>query len=365
MRLKKQTWFLALAATAALAVAAGLVALKVAPSSDYVRGQTDFEIMSTEGRLITFTDAQDEGERARDAALARLRAIEKALNRYDASSEVSAVNRAAGGAESVMVSETTARAVSEAKRFHQLTGGVFNPLVGSLVAVWKRAAAEGRLPSDEETGAALGLLNCQEIVVLEPPSPPAGPGKWFKCRLGKAGMQLDLGGMAKGWAADEALKEIRRCGGVHAAMVMLGGDGACWSEPGWSRPWTLGVQDPRRPDSREPIVKFLMTNGAAVTSGNYYRYYEIGGKRYSHIFDPRSGRPIENPVASATAIHPDGGTADALATACTVLGVKEGLALLERTAGAEGLILEFSDGRLVRHATKGFVQYEAPGDAGR
>ena len=148
---------------------------------------------------------------------------------------------------------------------------------------------------------------------------------------------------------------------------MLGGDGACWSEPGWSRPWTFGVQDPRDTVSRKVLLRLRATGGAVVTSGGYYRYHEIAGRRYSHVLDPRTGRPVETAVASATVIHREGAAADALATACMVLGARDGIALLTRLAQspagrgeAEGLILESRDGRLVRRATPGFAAYEAP-----
>jgi len=322
--------------------------------------------MDTRGDVIIYTDTEAQGRLAYEAALARLKTIERLLNRYDPASELSAVNRAAGGPP-VIVSRTTARAVIQARHLWQTTGGAFNPLVGSLVALWTQCEAERRLPTDEQIQSALLLLNMDEVEVAEG---GAADGT-SSCRLARAGMQLDLGGMAKGWAAQEAVAAIRRCEGVRAALVNLGGDGACWSEPGggprgteepgasrppWRRPWRFGLQDPRTV-SRKILAPLEATRGAVVTSGNTYRYYEIDGRRYSHVLNPRTGRPVENCIASATVVHPDGGTADGLATACMVLGTGKSIELLERLPGAEGLILELSEGRLLPCPTEGFEQY--------
>lgn len=310
----------------------------------------DVAIMDTQGRIFADSDTEAQAVAARDAAEARLRTIERLLNRYDAASELSAVNRAAGG-PAVPVSESTARAIAAAKRLAQTTGGAFNPLVGSLVALWKRGEADGRLPDENEIRSALGLLNVEDIRLAE------SGGRWT-CRLARPGMRLDLGGLAKGWAAQEALAEMRKCRGIHAALVMLGGDGASWCEPGWPGRWTIGVQDPRRPLVPTVLLRLRTTDAAVVTSGPYYRHYEIAGKRYNHILDPRTGRPTEGSLVSATVIHGDGASADALATACMVLGTEAALELLERTAEAEGLMLEQSGDRLVGRRTAGFARYE-------
>lgn len=315
-----------------------------------VRTDAEFLVMSTKGRLITYAATRAQGEAALDAALARLAEIERALNRYDPQSELSALNRSAGG-QAMTVSATTGRTIAASKELCRLSGGLFNPLVGRLVTLWKKAAREDREPTDEAIQAAMALLDINEVEVSR-------TGDIYSVRLGREGMALDLSGLAKGWAAQEVVDEIRLREGVRAVLVMLGGDGTTWSREGWPRPWEIGLQDPREAVSTSFLARVRMANGSVVTSGGYYRYFEIGARRLSHVIDPRTGRPATTTVASATVVHPDGATADGLATACLVLGAGRALKLLGRIPQAEGLILETKDGELLRHETEGFVEYE-------
>ena len=337
-----------LSAAAAVAVCAART-----PAADAVRRQSDFLIMSTEARVVVYADTADHGDQALAAAIDRLLAIQATLNRYSPTSEISALRAAAGG-HPVAVSDSTARAIHEGRRWWQETGGTFNPLVGSMVEVWKQAEKADRLPSQDELDRALGLLDMAEVEL-------AGTDGRKTCRLPRAGMQLDLGGLAKGWAAEESLTEIRRQPGIRAALVVIGGDGACWSDAGWKRPWRFAVQDPLRSDSPAAYAELRLTHEAVVTSGSYYRHYTIGGRTYNHVLDPRTGRPVDSAVVSATVIHREGGAADALATACVVLGPDEALALLERLPETEGLMLELRDGVLAARQTSGFARYVAPG----
>ncbi len=316
-----------------------------------VRGAADFVTMSTEGRLVVYAADQTRADTAIRAALDRVAEIAAALNRYDPSSELSAINAAAGAAP-LEVSSTTGRAIEAARQWWQVSDGAFNPLVGPLVVLWKEAARAGVEPSDEAIEAARTLTDMNEL-----DCEPLADGR-YRVHLRQAGMQLDLGGLAKGWAAEEAVVAARRTEGLYSVLVMLGGDGTVWSEPGWSRKWTVAVQDPRDAARRAVLTKIELVNGSVVTSGDYYRYIEVNGRRLSHIIDPRTGRPTTGRLASATVIYPDGGGADALATACMVLGPDEALALLGRTAGAEGLMLVLSGEALVRYETAGFAACE-------
>jgi len=315
-----------------------------------VRTDTDFQVMSTEGRLITYTATRAQGKAAMAVALERLDDIERVLTRYNPESELSVLNRSAGG-EAMTISATGGRTIAASKELWRLSGGTFNPLVGRLVTLWEEAAREDREPTDEAIRAAMALLDMDKVEVSR-------TGDTYRVRLGLEGMALDLGGMAKGWAAQEVVDKIRLREGVRAVLVMLGGDGTAWSSSGWPRPWKIGVQDPRDPVARSFLARVSVANGSVVTSGGYYRYFEIGGQRLSHVIDPRTGRPTATVVASATVVHPDGATADGLATACMVLGAGRALKLLEGIPQAEGLILEIKDGQLLRHETEGFAEYE-------
>jgi FAD:protein FMN transferase len=328
-----------------------------APQECY-RGQSDFDnIMSTGARIIIYANTRDEGQAAMNAAEARLRQVEASLNRYSTTSQIAALHWAAGGPP-LAVDETTGRAVAEAKRWSVETGGAYNPLVGNLIDLWRNGHAQNRLPTESEIAGAMALLDIDDVAVSKSDGVTT-------CRLAREKMQLDLGGMAKGWAADEALAVLKTQPGVRAALVMIGGDGASWSEDRWPLPWRFGIQHPLRtePPEAHRYADLELARGAVVTSGNYRRGFTIAGRGYNHIVDPRTGRPVENSVVSATVIHPSGGAADALATACVVLGPQDGVALLERLRGTEGLILELRDGHLVAHATSGFAAFRVSGKA--
>jgi thiamine biosynthesis lipoprotein len=349
-------WIITAGFAAAATLAIVLCAVQLPADAKAARRQSDFLIMNTEARVVIYADTADHASAAVTVAQEELRAIESRLNRYDPASEISAL-RAAAGHEAVAVSESTARAIEAGRLWWRESRGTFNPLVGSLVSAWKQAEKDQRLPTDEKLRRAMTLLDMDEIELT-------GSGDAWRCRLPHEGMQLDLGGLAKGWAADEALGAVRRCPGVRAALVVIGGDGACWSDDDWSRPWRFAVQDPLRGEQvGAQYAELALTNEAVVTSGDYYRAYAIGGRRYSHILDPRTGRPVDNRIASVTVIHRDGAAADSLATACVVLGVEEGLALLERLPDTEGLILEHADGGLAEHRTSGFSRYVVSGEA--
>jgi thiamine biosynthesis lipoprotein len=354
--LTAKRWIITTGFVVAATLAMVLCAVLPSPDVTAARRQSDFLIMNTEARVIVYADTADQAAAAVRAAEAELQAIESRLNRYDPTSEISAL-RAAAGHDAVAISESTARAIEAGRLWWRQSHGTFNPLVGSLVSAWKQAEKDQRLPTDETLRQAMALLDMDAIELT-------GSGDAWRCRLPREGMQLDLGGLAKGWAADEALRAVRRCAGVRAALVVIGGDGACWSADGWSRPWRFAVQDPLRGEQvGAAYAELLLANEAVVTSGDYYRAYQIGGRRYSHILDPRTGQPVESRIASVTVIHRDGAAADSLATACVVLGVKEGLSLLERLPDTEGLILEHGEGGLVEHRTGGFSQYVVSGGA--
>jgi thiamine biosynthesis lipoprotein len=316
-----------------------------------VRADADFVTMSTEGRLVVYADNRRQADLAVRTALDHVADLAAKLNRYDPASEVSAIN-AAAGADAVQVSDATGRAIEAARHWHAATNGAFHPLVGPLVALWKEAAGTEAEPADEAIDRARALMDMDDLECR-----PTSDGR-YRVRLRRPGKQLDLGGLAKGWAASEAVAAARRIDGLQAVLVMLGGDGTVWSEPGWPRLWTVAVQDPRNAAQRSILKKLTLTEGSVVTSGAYYRYIEIGGRRFSHIIDPRTGRPTPSDLASATVIHRDGGGADALATACMVLGQSEAMALLARTAGAEGLLVVVSEGAIERYETPGLGALE-------
>jgi thiamine biosynthesis lipoprotein len=166
-------------------------------------------------------------------------------------------------------------------------------------------------------------------------------------------MRVDLGGIAKGHAVDRAIAALKDVG-VKNALVDAGGDGYALGTRLDGTPWRVGVQDPDRPGDRRQLKAILtLSNVAYATSGDYQQYVEIGGERYAHIIDPRTGQPARL-AASVTVIAPDCTTADALATAVSVLGPDAGIKLVEGLPGVECLVITRDADGLKRSASSGF-----------
>ena len=169
-------------------------------------------------------------------------------------------------------------------------------------------------------------------------------------------MRLDLGGIAAGYAADEALTALNQKG-VTRAMIDASGDIVVGDPPPGTEGWRIGIApltDPKGPPSRFLLLK----NASVTTSGDAFQHVEFGGKRYSHIVDPRTGLGLTD-QSSVTVVARDGTTADSLATAVSVLGPTRGLELIERTAGAAALIVRNVDGKLETRESRNLNEFEA------
>ena len=255
--------------------------------------------------------------------------LESLMSTYRENSLLSLANRANGSA--VHLDEHTATVLAEALRLARLTGGAFDPTVGPLVQLWKEAGETGRPPGPAELARALQRVGYVRARLSRP-----GPGQ--RTLHLEPGTALDLGGVAKGYFADVGVRWLRQ-NGLRRAIVELGGDLVAFDD----RP-AEGGRERFRIGVRHPFVKgdFLgvlhVDGGAIVTSGDYERGFEIAGRRYNHIIDPRSGQPSTG-VHSVTLTAARGVQADALATGVLVLGEEAGLALVERTPGVEAILV--------------------------
>lgn len=299
-------------------------------------------------RFLVEVSAPDEaaGRAACRAAYARIHDLEAALSTWIPDSELSRVNREAAE-RAVPVSADTLRLLGLAGTWHRLSGGVFDPSVGPLLRLWKPLAKMERLPPDAEVDAARALVGFDRIRVDSAAGTVSFPVE---------GMSIDLGGIAKGFAAGEAAKAALAAGAT-ACRVNAGGDVAALGAPPWDPDgFRVQVRDPGGDDDAAlPGREFALRDGAVATSGNYERYTEVDGVRYSHILDPRTGRPVADAVVQVTVVGRTGAQTDALATALTVLGVDEGSALAAR-AGVEALFLVRDGDRLAEVATPGFPE---------
>ncbi len=281
-----------------------------------------------------------------DRALDRIAELGGRFNRFDPSSEISLLNLASSG-EAVRVSADTFDIIFRAQRFWRLTGGAFDITVRPIIEVWKGAAGADSLPSEEEIAKALFLVGSDKLL-LDPAAQTV--------RFATQGMEVDLGAIAKGYAADAAA-DVLKSGGISNAVIDIGGDLVVLGQGAPGKDWTVGVQSPDRPGDASAVLALLEVRDRGVaTSGPYYRFYEIAGRRFSHIVDPATGRPADE-VPSVTAIAPDGVTADAWATALSVLGVERGMMALEAEPEVQALFLVKRGEQWEKLMSSGFEDY--------
>ena len=298
---------------AALALLLGLVALW--PQERPVGARRDGLAMNTVIQLRVEGLPSAEAEAALDWAFGLLASLDHELSIYDEGSDLSRVNRSAGGSP-VTVPPDAFAAVSRAAEACRTTGGVFNPLIGPVTKLWRinrRQADPGSqafsLPQQASLDALLPLTDPEGLELLPGP-PPA-------IRLKRAGAMLDLGGIAKGYASARIAEGLSRRG-VPAALIDLGGNVQLLGGRNGS-PWNIGIRDPLS-DGGGPLLALAVRDTAVITSGAYERYKVIDGVRYSHFFDPRTGHPVRNDMLSATLVTPDGALGDALATSFMIMG---------------------------------------------
>jgi thiamine biosynthesis lipoprotein len=257
----------------------------------------------------------------------RIREIEGSMSPTIADSEVSRINQNAGE-RPVAVGRDLRAVLPAALRYAAVSGGAFDPTVGPLVKLWGIGTENARLPAEGEIRRALDLVNWRDVVFDEP------AGTVF---LKKAGMGLDLGAIAKGYAADEAAAIIKKAG-ISGAIIDLGGNIYALGTKAGGAPWRIAIQDPR--DERGAYVGVLeVKQKAVVTSGVYERFLETAGRRYHHILSTTDGYPVDTGLLSVTVIADTSIDADALSTTLFVLGYEEGRALVESQKNIEALFV--------------------------
>ena len=261
-------------------------------------------------------------------AWARLDEIQWRMNIYDERSDVIKINNAQG--KEVEVGADMYELLTDSVSFTKLTGGVFDITVYPLIKVWKKAQEENKMPSEEELRHAKDAVGSANIEFLE----------GNRVRLLKSEAAIDINGIASGYGADEAARILKE-NGLHDFLVDTGGELFASGVNCRKEPWRIGISDPREPV--ELIDVIALDNIGVSTSGDYEKYYEIQGKRWSHIINPITGYP-QMQVTSATVIAPTATAADALSTALCVLGGKKGIALIDSLQGNFAAVIFEKDG---------------------
>lgn len=285
--------------------------------------------MGTRFRIVLYASGPELANTAAKAAFARIAALNAICSDYDASSELSRFCAAAPHPKPVTVSHELMQVLELSQRVAQESAGAFDVTIGPLTRLWRRARRRRQLP-DPARGAlefsAVGYPNLE----LDSDARAA--------RLKRPGMRIDLGGIAKGFALDEAL-EVLRGHGIANGLVDGGGDLAVCGSPPEQTGWRIGLAPAARQAYGDRDL--ILTDGAVATSGDTEQFLEFAGRRYSHILDPRTGRPVEHRYL-VTVVAPSGAEADAWASALSVLSWEAGKRLVTRMPRIAALMVELN-----------------------
>lgn len=255
-------------------------------------------------RIVLHAPSEVEGRDAARAAFARIAELDRIMSDYRDDSDLRAVERGAG--TWVPASRELRDVLARGRAIAEATGGAFDPTVAPIVALWREARRTRTLPDPARSAAAHALVGWRGIEIDD----PAGAIK-----LRATGMRLDLGGIAKGHILDDA-RRLLAARGITRTLLEAGGDIVVGDAPPGTDGWRVDTAG--APEGFAQHASAL-TRAALATSGASAQFVEIDGVRYSHAIDPRSGTPLTSGY-TAMVIAPDGATADALATALTVLG---------------------------------------------
>jgi thiamine biosynthesis lipoprotein len=299
--------------------------------------------------VVPEAPAPERVARIRERVDATLDRIDRGMSTWREDAELARFNRHPE-MDSFRFGPETRRVIATALDLARETGGAFDPTVAPLVALWGFGAqAADTPPSVTELEEARRRVGWQHLSFRE--------GGILARRV--PGVQLDLSAIAKGYAVDAVVEELARDRPI-GVLVEVGGEvRALGAKPGGA-PWRVGIDDPDAPGSRLSAV-VLLTGGVLATSGDYRSVRVIEGRRRTHVVDPRSGRPVEQKVASASVVAPTCMEADAVATALMVLGPEEGLAWVEDRPWLETLLMVREGGRISeRRASSGWDRWVAP-----
>jgi thiamine biosynthesis lipoprotein len=290
--------------------------------------------------LVTITvvsNSQDSAEKAIDSAFSEIEKLEKLTNFFSSESEVSLINKNAG-ISGVKVSPDILDIVEKALLVSEKTRGAFDVTIGPVMTIYD--FYKKIRPEQDTIKKNLPLVNYRGLIIDKNKS---------TVFLRKKGMLIDLGGIAKGYAADKAVETLKR-NGIHSGLVSVAGDIKAFGLKPDKRPWKIGIRSPRIPTnpslvkedkegfSDDIMATIELRDMAISTSGDYERFFILGGKKYHHLLSPKTGYPAEG-CQSVSVITKNGVFTDAFATGVFILGPERGMKVLEKM-GFDGVIVD-------------------------
>jgi len=272
--------------------------------------------------------SEKDAEKILDSAFELCRHYDRLFDRHNPDSDISRINSSAG--QPCTVDPDTAELLSIALEYSRISGGRFDITCGRVTSLWDFSSDAPTLPDSSLLSAALETVGWQNVVV-------------DGCTVTiPEGTQLDLGGIAKGYIADRVVEHLRQLG-VKSAIVNLGGNVKVLGDKN-GQPFSVGIQSPTDPEGYAGVLS--VCDRSVVTAGSYQRSFELNGSHYHHILDLSDGMPASTGLSSVSIIADSSSQADALATTCFLLGLDEGMALVESMYGIDAVFIT-DDGQII------------------
>jgi len=330
----------------ALIVVAGLLGFSVARAADPTRYEFEEPHMGTKFRIVLYAEDRPTADAAAKESFARVAALNRVMSDYSADSELSnlCAKSAKAPAGPVKVSDDLFTVLAKAQEVSKLSDGSFDVTIGPVVKLWRQARKDRRLPDPDVLKEALSRVGYQKME-LDPAAKTVN--------LTVAGMQLDLGGIAKGYAADECLKVIAKHG-VTQALVAASGDIAVSKAPPDRPGWKVAIG--KLPGSAAETKYVWLTDAAISTSGDEVQFVEIAGVRYSHLADPKTGLGLTG-RRSVTVIAKRGIEADSLTKMASILPAAKVIPAIDLIGGAATRIVVLTETGEEVKESKGFGRW--------
>ena len=279
------------------------------------------------GTIINFSACGSNSEKAIEKAIEKLNDIDDKMSAFKEDSEISKINSKAGN-NAEIVSKDTYFVIKKAVEYSKILEGTFDPTIRPLVKLWNIGTKEEAIPEQSQIQETLKLVNYNDVILDE---------SNHSIMLKHKKQALDVGGIAKGFAADEA-RDIFYKHNIKSALIDLGGNIFALGSKEDGAPWKVGIQNPIKPRG-EYIGILSVKNKSVVTSGNYERYFMKDGKRFHHIIDPKTGYPSQSKIISATIISDNSIDGDGLSTGVYIIGIDKAMKIIEAIDGIDAIFI--------------------------
>jgi thiamine biosynthesis lipoprotein len=279
------------------------------------------------GTIINLKVFGNKSEKVINEAIQRLNNIDDKMSVFKEESEISKINLSAGIATE-LVSKDTYSVIKKAVKYSKILEGTFDPTIRPLVKLWGIGAKEEKIPQKVKIDETLKLVNYNDVIFDE---------SNYSIMLKYKKQALDVGGIAKGFAADE-VRDIFYKHNIKSALIDLGGNIFALGSKVDGTPWKVGIQNPFKPRG-EYIGILSVKNKSIVTSGNYERYFMKDGQRFHHIIDPKTGYPSQSKIISATIISDNSIDGDGLSTGVYIIGINKAIEIVEAIDGIDAIFI--------------------------